>query len=104
MNERIKPDYSARINLHGSEEQFIVSPKYDHIQQFRWLGHAIIRYMSSEGIQHIHISSETGDRIVEHTGIPVAEMEFMLESDYLSYLEAQAGMLEEQFGAEFNDN
>ena len=86
MNERIRPDYSYRLNLEDSDEPLIVNPRYDHIQQFRWLGYAILRYVSEEGIHHVHISEETGDRIAEYSGIPVAECEFMTQTDYDLYL------------------
>ena len=95
--ERIVDDYSVRVGITGTEDSFIVSPKYDRVDVFGWLGHSILRVVQDEGMAHYHVPEETGRRVAEQTGIPLAECEFMLQSDYENYLTAQANNLEGLF-------
>lgn len=96
----IKDDYSVRIRLLGQEENYpdglLMSPRYDRVDRYPNLGHAIMRVITAEGMLHIHVDDETGVRVIEATGCPSMEpCKFMLRSDYEKYLEVQQNSLED---------
>jgi hypothetical protein len=96
-NDRVRPDYSARISLEGSDDSILVSPRYDRVDIFAWISHSIMRVIVEEGVAHIHVSEETGRRVAKVTGIPLVECEFITETDYEKYLEVQERDLEQLF-------
>jgi hypothetical protein len=97
MNERIKDDYSVRVTIKGTEDSFLVSPKYDHLQTFSWLGWSILRVVLEDGMGHMHLPEDKGIDVAQQAGLPVAPCDSMMKSDYKYYLQAQEQNLEQWF-------
>lgn len=97
---RVVDDYSVRIRLVGMEEQYpegiLMSPKYDRVDLYPKLGHAIMRVIGDGGVLHIHVNEETGRRVIEAVGCPSEEPRTtMFKSDHERYLQIQTDNLEE---------
>lgn len=100
--ERIVPDYAVKINLTTGGD-FLMSPRYDSIHRFKWLGVAILRVISEDGMMHIHVDTGTAQLVSEATKIPITDYEFMCETDHEAYVKARTDSIEELFGADFED-
>lgn len=99
--DRIRPDYSVRVGIEGTDEGLLFNPKYDRIDLFPWIGHAIMRVLTEEGMLHVHVDMDTAFRVQQATEVPTAICEFIVQSDYETYLAAQTSNLDESwFGIE----
>jgi hypothetical protein len=97
MIERIRDDYAARVNFEGTDDGVLVSPKYDRVDVFGWIGWSILRVIDNEGMAHLHMTEEVGRRVATTTGLPLAECEVMMRSDYETYLTVQERSLSDDW-------
>lgn len=92
--ERVKPDYSIKMGVEGTEETYLLDPRYDFIRLFPWLGYGIVNVVVEQGIHRLYTTEEQCRRIQQGTGIPLAEVEFITESEHERMLEIMADDLE----------
>jgi hypothetical protein len=94
MNERVKPDYSIRMAVEGTEEGYLLDPRYDHIRLFPWLQYGIVNVVTEDGIHRLYTTEEQCRAIHEGSGIPLVEVEFIVESEHEQMLNIMANDLE----------
>jgi hypothetical protein len=95
--DRVRPDYTVPIGMEGHDEPLLMNPRYDAIHGFKWIGHAILRVVGSEGMAHVHLDYETAERVSEATDIPITEFEFITDRDYECYLQTQQDRLDDSW-------
>ena len=96
MSEFVKPDYAVRITL-GDGGEMLMSPRYDAIHRFKFLGWGILRVVGDSGMAHVHVSESTCEVVSEASGIPITDFDFMCQTDYEAYLESSASMLDDSW-------
>jgi hypothetical protein len=94
MNERVRPDYSIRMAIEGSDDGYLLDPRYDFIRVFPWLEYGIVNIVTETGIHRLYTTEEQCRRIQEGSGIPLVEVEFIVESEHENILEIMADDLE----------
>ena len=92
MNERIKPDFTLRIDV-GEEEDYLLDPKYDFIRVFPFLGYGILNIVVETGVHRLYTTEEQC-RIIAQRGIPLVELEWITESENERMREIMADDLE----------
>ena len=90
MSERIRPDTFYPLNIDGGDRQYVINAKYDRLDVFPWLGHYVLKvYDDEQGLVSMHIDEATAKSIIDYTEIPLVEREFIYQSEYDGFLEAQ---------------
>ena len=96
MSDYVRDDYAIKLTLGGSGE-ILFSPSYDAIHRFRFIGWGILRVVTEEGMAHIHINAETCEAVSEASGVPITDFDFICRTDYETYLESSASMLDDSW-------
>jgi hypothetical protein len=91
--ERVNKDFSVRIDL--GDEQVLVDRVYDNIHIFPWIGHAILKLVTEEGMMQVHTTIDEALRVAEATGIKPLEREEISEREYEKYLDIQVSQLDD---------
>jgi hypothetical protein len=91
MEDRIRPDYSIRVNF--GEESVLVDRVYDNVHLFRWLGHGILKVIMDEGLGQWHMPEQQAEYIADNTGIIPVERQDISEREYDAYLRFQEASL-----------
>lgn len=91
----IRHDFSIRVSL-GQDREYLLDPRYDRVDMFRELGHAVLMVIGEEGVTHEPIRPNDAEKIIQ-AGIPHTERQFITESEHETYLKVQAALLEEWF-------
>jgi len=95
MSERVRPDQFYYLNPENGGEPFMVNAKYDSMHHFSWLGHWVLKVYDDEvGLMGLHIDEPTAKRIVAYAELPIVEREFIYQSEYEAYLQAQEKMMD----------
>jgi hypothetical protein len=97
MIDRIRPDFSVGINLEGHDKKILMSPRYDSISAYRFLGHAIMRVIEEDGVLHIHVDIDTAERVSRATEIPLTEYDYICQKDYDTYLQTKLETLDDSW-------
>jgi len=84
MNERVRPDYSIGMGVSGSDETFLLDPRYDFIRVFPWLGYGIVNILTENGVARLYTTEEQCRQTHESSGIPLVELEWISESEHES--------------------
>lgn len=93
--ERIRPDKFYQLNPESGEEPYNVNAKYDRIDHFSWLGHWILKVWDDEhGLVGLHVDEATAKQVIDYAELPVVERDFMYQSEYEAYLQAQEKMMD----------
>lgn len=94
--DRIRPDTSTPLNA-GEGRDFILNSRYDWIRTFPWLQWGIINIVTEEGVAQLHVTEETALQVHEASGIALVEMEWITDTDYNKYIEAQANNIDDSW-------
>ena len=94
MNERVKKDYSINMGVEGTDEGYLLDPRYDFIRVFPWLQYGIVNIVTEDGIHRLYTTEEQCRAIHEGAGIPLVELEWIVESEHENMLEIMARDLE----------
>lgn len=95
MKDRIRPDYSAKMNIVGDEEvSYLLDPRYDFIRVFPWLKYGIVNVVTEEGIHRMYTTEEQCRLIHETAEIPLVELEWITKSEHENMIEIMANDLE----------
>lgn len=94
MNERVRKDYSVRMGVEGTDEGYLLDPRYDTVRLFKWLGYGIVNVITEDGVHRLYTTEEQCRRIHEGSGIPLVEVEFIVESEHEQMLNIMANDLE----------
>lgn len=93
--ERVRKDYSIGMNTEGKEsERYLLDPRYDFVRVFPWLGYGIVNIVTENGIHRLYTTEQQCRTINERAGIPLVELEWIVESEYENMLEIMANDLE----------
>lgn len=95
--ERVKPDYSVGMTIDGSEERYLLDPRYDFIRLFPWLQYGIVNIVTETGIHRLYTTEEQCMTIHERTRIPLAIVDFIVESEYENMVEIMANDLNDSW-------
>lgn len=95
MNERVKKDYSIRMGVEGTEEGYLLDPRYDYIRVFPWLQYGIVNVVTDEGIHRLYTTEKECRAVHENSGIPLIELEWICESEHESLIDIMANNLED---------
>ena len=95
----IRPDYSVPLTVTNSEKEFVLDPRYDFIRLFPAIGYGIINIVTENGIARLYVDQEQCEKVHEHAGLPLIELDWIVESEYESMQEvmAQPDNLEDWF-------
>ena len=88
MNERVRPDYSVKMDA-GQYGDYLLDPRYDFIRVFPWIKHAVINILTETGVARLHVQEEEARRVRLQSQIPLVELEWITEQEYESYLAIQ---------------
>jgi hypothetical protein len=96
MNERVRPDYSVRMGIEGTDDGYLLDPRYDFIRVFPWLGtgYGIVNVVTEDGIHRMYTTEEQCRNIHETAGIPLVELEWIVESEHENMIDIMARDLE----------
>jgi len=95
--ERVRKDYSIKMGIEGTDDAYLLDPRYDFIRVFPWLQYGIVNIVTEEGIHRLYTTEEQCRRIQVGSGIPLVEVEFIVESEHENILEIMADDLESWF-------
>ena len=95
MNERVRADYSIGMGVQGSEERFLLDPRYDYIRVFPWLGYGIVNIVTEGGMVRLYTTEEQCRNTHESSGIPLVELEWITESEHESMREIIANSIDD---------
>ena len=95
MNERVKPDYSIGMGIQGSDERYLLDPRYDFIRVFPWLQYGIVNIVAEGGMHRLYTTEEQCRQIHETSGIPLVELEWITESENESMREIIAKSIDD---------
>ena len=96
MDNRIRPDVSTPLDT-GENGCFTLNDRYDWIRTFPWLQWGIINIATEEGIAQLHVPEEAARLVHDLSSIPLIEMEWINQTDYEKYLEAQANSIDDSW-------
>lgn len=82
MSERVRPDYSIGVGIQGSDERFLLDPRYDFIRVFPWLGYGIVNIVTENGVARLYTTEAECRETHETSGIPLVELEWISESEH----------------------
>lgn len=94
MSERVRPDYSIRMGVEGTDDGYLLDPRYDFIRVFPWLKYGIVNVITEGGVHRLYTTEEQCRRIHEGAGIPLVELEFITESENERMIEIMQNDLE----------
>lgn len=98
--DRVTPDFSAGLML--NDEKVLVDRVFDHVHIFDWLGYALLKLITDEGIAQVPLDLEQADAICVGAGIiPIMRHEISV-SEHEYYLQVQATQLEQEFIGELD--
>jgi len=103
MNERVRPDYSIRMGVEGTEEAYLLDCRYDFIRVFPWLQYGIVNIVTETGIHRLYTTEEQCRRIQEGSGISLVEVEFIVESEHERMLEIMADIVIDEYERVMSD-
>lgn len=93
-NEKVRPDYSIRININDSDESYLLDPRFDFVRVFPWLEYGVVNVITDEGVRRIYTSQEQCETINRDGGIPLVELEWISESEHETFIGIMANDLE----------
>jgi len=100
MIDRVKPDFSVGLML--NDQKTLVDRVYDHVHVFDWLGYALLKLITEEGVVQVPLDLEQADAICVGAGIiPIMRHEISV-SEHEYYLQVQATQLEKEFMGELD--
>ena len=97
MNERVKPDYSIGMGIQGSDERYLLDPRYDYIRVFPWLGYGIVNIVTEGGVARLYTTEAQCRQTHESSGIPLVELEWITESEHESMREIIANSIDDSW-------
>lgn len=98
--DRVTPDFSAGLML--NDEKVLIDRVYDHVHVFDWLGYALLKLITEEGVMQVPLNLAQADAICIGAGIiPIMRHEIS-ESEHEYYLKVQALQLEQDFVGELD--
>lgn len=103
MSEHVRPDEFFRLNL-PSGEAYLVNAKYDRIDYFTYLGSYVLKaYDDDDGLVTLHLDEQTAMAIKDATELPMVSRDWMYQTEYEGYLEAQAQKFNDQMFGGFDE-
>lgn len=93
--DRVRPDFSTPLGIHGSDNEYTLNPRYDWIRTFPWLNWGVINIVTENGVAQLHVTEDVAQHVHKHSEIPLIEMEWITDTDYNKYLEAQTKNLDD---------
>ena len=97
MADRVRPDYSIGMGVSGSDETFLLDPRYDFIRVFPWLGYGIVNILTENGVARLYTTEEQCRQTHESSGIPLVELEWITESEHESMREIIANSIDDSW-------
>ena len=98
--DRVTPDFSAGLML--NDEKVLIDRVYDHVHVFDWLGYALLKLITEEGVMQVPLNLAQADAICVGAGIiPIMRHEISV-SEHEYYLEISAKQLEQDFMGELD--
>ena len=97
MQDRVRPDYSMGMEVQGSEERYLLDPRYDFIRVFSWLQYGILNVVTEGGVHRLYTTEEQCHQIHETAGIPLVELEWITESENESMREVIAKSIDDSW-------
>jgi len=95
MDNRIQPDFSVAVNL--GEEATLINRVYDNVHIFDWLGHGILKIVSTEGFLQWHLTQDSALQVAEAAGITPVYRPEITEHEYQQYIQFQEHFLGEDW-------
>lgn len=93
--EFIRPDYCIPIDTGDSE--YVLSPRYDFIRVFPFIGWSIMNVVTDTGVAQLHLTEDEGRRVAQQSGIGLIEFNWITDHDYNKYLDAQTKNLSDEW-------
>jgi len=84
MSERVRPDYSIGMGIQGSDERYLLDPRYDFIRVFPWLGYGIVNILTENGVARLYTTEAQCRQTHESSGIPLVNLDWIVESEHES--------------------
>jgi len=97
VGERVRPDYSVRMGIQGSDETYLLDARYDFIRVFPWLKYGIINVVTEGGVHRLYTTEAQCQQIHETAGIPLVELEWITESEHESMREIIAKSIDDSW-------
>lgn len=91
MNDRVVDDFSVKINFGEKEE--LVNRVYDHVHIYEWLGHGILKLVTTGGVEQWHLPQDQALWIAESAGITPIYEQTITSTEYETYLRYQETFL-----------
>jgi hypothetical protein len=94
--EYIRPDRYFDLTLQFPDDDpttLGVNAKWDRVDRFARLGAFIAKLLTSEGMMLVPMNEENAMKLVNNAGLPLVEREFIFESEFDVWQQAQIAML-----------
>jgi len=95
--ERVRPDFSTRMHVDGTDETYMLDCRYDFIRLFPWLGYGVVNVVTDEGVNRMYTSEEQCRLIHERAEIPMVELEWITESEHERIIGIMADNLDDSW-------
>jgi hypothetical protein len=96
MNERVRADFSTPLTSTTGQE-WVLDARYDFVRIFKWLQFGVINIVTEEGIQRLYVDEAQARHVGERAMLPIAELEWICESEYEQYLAIQQDNLDDSW-------
>lgn len=95
MMDRVSPDFSAGLMI--NDKKVLVDRVYDHVHVFDWLGYALLKLVTEDGISQVPLDLAEADAICVGSGIiPIMRQEISV-SEHEYYLKVTQSKLDDSW-------
>ena len=101
--EEVRPDEFYPLTINDGET-YIVNAKYDRIDYIPRLGAWMLKIYDDEvGLITMHLGETEAMKVADVTELPVVPRDWIYESEYDGWIDAQASLLTDEMFGGFNE-